>query len=122
MKFSLVLALASASSTLAAPLPFLGAFGEALSDVIGGSGNEEAPTPVPAGELPDFGRIAQFARASYCSPAVIQEWACGEACDANPDTQPIIAGGDEGEIPRCKLYPHLGFFCSDTQLTSVRLS
>jgi len=101
MKFSLVLAFAGASSTLAAPiLPFLDTIGDAVDDAIGGSGNEAAPTPVPANEIPNFARIAQFARASYCSPPVVQDWACGEACDANPQTQPIIAGGDGEEIPR----------------------
>jgi len=105
MKFSLVLALAGAGSTLAAPLQFLEEFGDIISEAIGGSGNEAAPIPVSANEIPDFGRIAQFARASYCTPQVVQEWACGEACDANPETQPIAAGGDSGEIPRCKHYP-----------------
>lgn len=111
MKFSLILALAGAGSTLAAPLPFLGDLiddlGDAISDAIGGSGNEAAPTPVAANEISNIARIAQFARASYCSPQVVQQWACGEACDANPQTQPIISGGDSGEIPRCKRHPHL---------------
>jgi hypothetical protein len=119
MKVSLLIALVGAGSTLAAPLPFLDELGDAITEAIGGSGNEAAPAPVPANEIPDFTRIAQFARASYCTPQVVQEWACGEACDANPQTQPIIAGGDSGEIPRCKRYPHLEVFCSDAPLTAV---
>src|SRR5258706_13280820 len=114
MKFSLVVALAGASSTLAVPLQFLDDLGDIISEAIGGSGNEAAPTPVPTNEITDFARIAQFARASYCSTPVVQEWACGEACDANPQTQPIIAGGDSEEIPRCKHYPYLGISYSDT--------
>jgi len=47
----------------------------------------------------DFVSVAQFARASFCSAPVVLEWACGEACDANPETEVILAGGDDGEIP-----------------------
>jgi len=112
MKFSLVLALVGASSTLAAPLPF---FSDLVSSIIGDD-NEAAPAPISADEISDFARIAQFARASFCTTPVVEQWACGEACDANPQTQPIIAGGDNEEIPRCKYDPHLGVFCSETQL------
>ena len=127
MKFSLVLALASASSTLAAPLPF--SFGDFISDIvpdiipdiIGGSDdtNKAGPTPVPVEQISDLGRIAQFTRASFCTTPAVQQWACGEACDANPQTRPIVAGGDNGEIPQCKYHPHLGISCSDSQLTLV---
>jgi hypothetical protein len=118
MKASLFLALVGATSTLAAPIRFLDAIDDIVSEVVG-SDNEAAPTPVPPNEISDFGRIAQFARASYCSTPVVQDWACGEACDANPQTQPILAGGDGGRVPLCKHYTHLGVFCSNTQLISV---
>ena len=123
MKFSLIVVLAGACSTLAAPLPFLDDLGDIISEAIGGSGNEVAPTPVPSNEITDFARIAQFARASYCSNPVVQKWECGEACDANPQTQPIIVGGDSEEIPRCKYHPHLGIFYSAARtLTDIRFS
>ena len=108
MKFSLVLALASASSALAAPVPFsLGDISNLISDVIGDDDNEATPTPVSVKDISDFARIAQFTRAAFCTTPVVQKWACGEACDANPQTRPIIAGGDNGEIPQCKHHPHL---------------
>jgi len=95
MKVSLVLALVGASSTVAFPLPF--SFKDALSNIIGG--NKAAPTPVSADEMLNLARIAQFARASFCTTPVVKEWACGEACEANPQTKTIIAGGDNGKIP-----------------------
>jgi len=98
MRFSLVLALAS--SALAAPVPF--SFGDFLSDVIGGSddNNKAATAPISVNDISDFARIAQFTRAAFCTTPVVQKWACGEACDANPQTQPIIAGGDNAETPQ----------------------
>lgn len=125
MKISLVLALASASSALAAPLPFnLGDLGDLVSEVIGGPDNDNdaskgAPTAVSASDIPDLARIAQFTRASFCSTPVVQQWACGEACDANPQTRTIIAGGDNGAIPQCKYHAHRDVFCLDTQLITV---
>jgi len=99
MKFSLVLALASASSTLAAPVPLN--FGDLFSEIIGGLGDDtNTAAPDPVDEISDFARIAQFTRASFCSTPVVQKWACGEACDANPQTRPIIAGGNNAEIPQ----------------------
>jgi hypothetical protein len=129
MKFSLVLALAGAGSTLAVPIP-LPFFSELLdkakniivnpiSDLLNNEqpDNAAALTAVSPSEVPGFARIAQFARTAYCSSQVVSQWACGEACEANPKTQPILTGGDDGKIPRCRCYPNCCHPCSYTQLT-----
>jgi len=64
-----------------------------------GSGNREATTDVPPEEISKITTIAQFARAAYCSAPAVTNWTCGDACLANPDTKPILAGGDDGDIP-----------------------
>jgi hypothetical protein len=63
--------------------------------------NRRAATAVGIDEIDEFTPIAQFARAAYCSGDIfsagkLKDWTCGDACDANPDFEPTLAGGNGG--------------------------
>ena len=60
----------------------------------------------------------QFARAAYCSPSIVQGWACGrvfcfyktylshslpDACQAVPDFEVSLTGGDGNAIQYCNI-------------------
>jgi hypothetical protein len=85
------LALLSISSSVQAAPLFGGLFGS--NDKAGAT---TALTEEQVNELIPF---AHFARASFCSAATTQVWKCGEACDAEPQTEPLLAGGDDQLIP-----------------------
>jgi len=88
--FATLAFLALSSFTKAAPL-FGGLFGS--SEAAG------ATSVLSDQQVQDIVPFANFARASFCSSAVVQLWKCGEACDAQPETQPLLAGGDDQLIP-----------------------
>ncbi|KAI0633275.1 alpha/beta-hydrolase [Trametes polyzona] len=44
-------------------------------------------------------RPALFSRAVYCSSGAVEDWKCGESCDALPNVKVLTAGGDDGLIP-----------------------
>ena len=81
----------------AAPVPLFG--------IHLGSGDTTDGTPTALAQSTvnsDLVRPAQFARAAYCSPASVTGLTCGAACDAIKTVKVLVAGGDEGEIPRCE--------------------
>ncbi|EJF63436.1 alpha/beta-hydrolase [Dichomitus squalens] len=60
--------------------------------------SKRAVHAVSASDLAGFAPFTQFARATYCGADKLQNWTCGEACDANPTFQPTLVGGDGNEI------------------------
>ena len=68
-------------------------------------------------QLSDLAPYTQFARAAYCPPAILLDWACGrmyslslytpalspppEACQAVPGFQVSLAGGDGNAVQFC---------------------
>lgn len=44
-------------------------------------------------------RPALFSRAAYCSAGAVENWQCGDSCDALPNVKVLTAGGDDGLIP-----------------------
>jgi hypothetical protein len=91
--------LGSTTSTLAAPIPIFGSIVDKVKGLFNGPGNTAATTTFKAEETQPLSRIAQFARASFCTAPVVSAWKCGAACEANPETQTLLAGGDDGKIP-----------------------
>ncbi|KAF5340885.1 hypothetical protein D9758_012176 [Tetrapyrgos nigripes] len=59
-----------------------------------GVGPSSEVTPLSAEEISELVSFAQFARAAYCRPALLEQWACGTACNALPDFVPTLVGGD----------------------------
>lgn len=45
-------------------------------------------------QLSDLAPFTQFARAAYCGSSKVQNWQCGQACDALPGFKPSLVGGD----------------------------
>jgi len=94
-----LIVLGSTTSTLAAPIPrpLFGSIVDKVKGIFTGPGNTAATTTLA--DTQDLTRIAQFARASFCTAPVVTAWKCGGACEANPETQTLLAGGDDGKIP-----------------------
>ncbi|KAH7869646.1 alpha/beta-hydrolase [Lentinula edodes] len=55
-------------------------------------------TTLSATELSSFAPFTQFARAAYCGTDILQDWTCGEACEANSDFEVSLVGGDDDDI------------------------
>ncbi|KIK63522.1 hypothetical protein GYMLUDRAFT_57220 [Collybiopsis luxurians FD-317 M1] len=55
-------------------------------------------TPVSSSELASFAPYTQFARAAYCPTDSLQNWSCGEACEANSDFEVSLVGGDGNDV------------------------
>jgi len=55
-------------------------------------------TAVSASELASFAPYTQFARAAYCPTDILENWTCGEACEANADFEVSLVGGDGNDI------------------------
>ena len=60
---------------------------------------------VSASTLAGFAPFTQFARAAYCPSDKIQNWSCGEACDALPGFEPTLTGGDGNAVQLCTSTP-----------------
>ncbi|KAI0311771.1 alpha/beta-hydrolase [Amylostereum chailletii] len=58
----------------------------------------DSVTAVSASMLSSFAPFTQFARAAYCASSKVQNWQCGEACDALPGFQPTLTGGDGSSV------------------------
>ncbi|KAF8442971.1 Alpha/Beta hydrolase protein [Boletus edulis BED1] len=78
-----------------------------------------APTPpvasvtaVSAAQLAALAPYTQFARAAYCSPSIVQDWTCGEACRAVPGFQVSLTGGDGDAIQ----YYYVGYWPSSNSV------
>ncbi|KAF9785804.1 alpha/beta-hydrolase [Thelephora terrestris] len=56
-------------------------------------------TTLSSEDISSYTPFTQFARAAYCDPAIIENWTCGGACDANPGFQTTLTGGDGADIP-----------------------
>ncbi|CDO71479.1 hypothetical protein BN946_scf184909.g73 [Trametes cinnabarina] len=84
MRFSSVLlyALSASTAVLAAPAP----------------ASKRSVTALSAAQLSSFAPFTQFARAAYCPISKVQNWQCGQACDALPGFQPTLTGGDGNAI------------------------
>lgn len=78
-------------------------------------------------DISSYAPSTWFARAVYCDPTKIKTWTCGgeyfdrftstsnwilicetrtlalDACSANPDFQPTLAGGNGANVPYCAL-------------------
>ncbi|KAG7441492.1 alpha/beta-hydrolase [Guyanagaster necrorhizus] len=54
--------------------------------------------PLSAAQLASFAPYTQFARATYCGSEALKNWSCGEACDAVPDFEPTLVGGDGDDV------------------------
>ncbi|EGN98358.1 hypothetical protein SERLA73DRAFT_161166 [Serpula lacrymans var. lacrymans S7.3] len=63
-------------------------------------------TNMTATQLSDLAPYTEFARAAYCSPSIVQGWACGEACQAVPGFQVSLTGGDGNDIQ----YYYVGYW------------
>jgi len=55
-------------------------------------------TAVSASKLASFAPYTQFARAAYCPTDILENWTCGEACEANADFEVSLVGGDGNDI------------------------
>lgn len=81
---------------LTALLSSNGAFARPLSGLQRRAANT---TQLRLDQIKAITPFANFARASVCTPAIVKLWKCGPACDAAPQTQVLLAAGDDGEIP-----------------------
>ncbi|KAF9049827.1 alpha/beta-hydrolase [Panaeolus papilionaceus] len=55
---------------------------------------ERGVTSLSSSVLASLAPFTQFARAAYCSTSKLQNWQCGDACNANSDFQVTLVGGD----------------------------
>ncbi|KAI9573644.1 Alpha/Beta hydrolase protein [Boletus coccyginus] len=69
-------------------------------------------TTVTSAELSELAPYTQFARAAYCSPSIVQGWACGQACQAVPSFQVSLTGGDGNAIQ----YHYVGYWPSSNSV------
>ncbi|KAJ4475797.1 Alpha/Beta hydrolase protein [Lentinula aciculospora] len=60
--------------------------------------HRRAVTQLSTTELASFAPFTQFARAAYCGTDILQDWTCGEACEANADFAVSLVGGDDNDI------------------------
>ncbi|KAI1789636.1 alpha/beta-hydrolase [Ganoderma leucocontextum] len=60
--------------------------------------SKRSVSALSASNLAGFTPFTQFARAAYCGADKLQNWDCGEACEANPTFQPSLVGGDGNAI------------------------
>ncbi|KAI9058382.1 alpha/beta-hydrolase [Trametes sanguinea] len=60
--------------------------------------SKRSVTALSATQLSSFAPFTQFARAAYCPTSKVQNWQCGQACDALPGFQPTLTGGDGNAI------------------------
>ncbi|PPQ63476.1 hypothetical protein CVT24_005133 [Panaeolus cyanescens] len=59
---------------------------------------ERSVTALSSGDLASLAPFTQFARAAYCSTSKLQNWQCGDACNANSDFQVTLVGGDGNAV------------------------
>ena len=94
------------------PLALLAALGAAARPT-----HAPLPRAMTSAQLSELAPYTQFARAAYCSPSIVQGWACGrmslvlgnpirltplaEACQAVPGFQASLTGGDGNAIQYC---------------------
>ncbi|KAG1770869.1 Alpha/Beta hydrolase protein [Suillus placidus] len=52
-------------------------------------------------QLADLAPYSEFARAAYCSPTMVTGWRCGQACEAVPEFEVSLTGGDDNSIQYC---------------------
>jgi hypothetical protein len=55
---------------------------------------ERSVTALSATQLANLAPFTQFARAAYCPTDLLQNWDCGQACEANSDFEVTLVGGD----------------------------
>nr|GAT53480.1 predicted protein [Mycena chlorophos] len=58
----------------------------------------QAITPLTTAEIDVFTPYTYYAAAGYCTPATTLAWNCGTNCEANPDFEPVAAGGDGNSV------------------------
>jgi len=63
-------------------------------------------------QLSDLAPFTQFARAAYCGSDKVQNWQCGEACNALPGFKPSLTGGN-GDAEQ---FFYVGFMPSQTSV------
>ncbi|KAI0285637.1 lipase [Russula brevipes] len=51
-------------------------------------------TPLSSAQIDAFAPFTHFASTAYCDSSTTIDWSCGANCQANPDFQPVAAGGD----------------------------
>ncbi|KAI0365676.1 alpha/beta-hydrolase [Pilatotrama ljubarskyi] len=91
---SLIFIFSAVRYVIGAPAPLSGAH------LGSGETSDAEPTPLSQEEITStLVRPALFSRAVYCSPGVVQDWSCGESCDALPNVKVLASGGDDGLIP-----------------------
>ncbi|KAI6039317.1 Alpha/Beta hydrolase protein [Pisolithus marmoratus] len=61
-------------------------------------------------QLASLAPYTEFARAAYCSPSIVDGWKCGQACEAVPDFQVSLTGGDGSDIQ----YYYVGYWPSES--------
>ncbi|KAI9510547.1 lipase [Russula earlei] len=54
----------------------------------------QAISTLSSTQIDAFAPFTHFASTAYCNPSTTINWSCGANCDANPDFQPVISGGD----------------------------
>lgn len=59
---------------------------------------ERGVTSLSSSALASLAPFTQFARAAYCSTSKLQNWQCGDACNANSDFQVTLVGGDGNAV------------------------
>ncbi|KAG1822826.1 Alpha/Beta hydrolase protein [Suillus subaureus] len=68
--------------------------------------NISVVTQMSSTQLDEMVPYAQFARAAYYSPTLINGWKCGGACEAVPEFKVSLTGGNDGSIQ----YYYVGYW------------
>ncbi|KAG2129110.1 Alpha/Beta hydrolase protein [Suillus clintonianus] len=63
-------------------------------------------TQMTSTQLADLAPYTEFARAAYCSPTIVTGWQCGQACEAVPDFEVSLTGGNDNSIQ----YYYVGYW------------
>ncbi|KAJ8595223.1 alpha/beta-hydrolase [Rhizopogon salebrosus TDB-379] len=69
-------------------------------------------TPMTSTQLASLAPYTEFARAAYCSPSIVTDWQCGQACEAVPDFKVSLAGGNDDSIQ----YYYVGYWQTENSV------
>lgn len=61
---------------------------------LGKRQSASAITTLSTTQITAFRPYTHYASTAFCSPNVTRTWTCGANCQANPQFQPVAAGGD----------------------------
>ncbi|KAG8214552.1 Alpha/Beta hydrolase protein [Butyriboletus roseoflavus] len=96
------------------PLALLSALGAAAIPTHGPVPRAQVSSvnTMTSAQLSALAPYTEFARAAYCPPSIVQGWTCGQACQAVPDFQVSLTGGDGNAIQ----YYYVGYWPSSNSV------